>query len=148
MDSFTYAGPAVGPGAGGKGEGGAEEKAAASSRSDEGLPRVAATEGKALVCHTIEERGGRTKLESVQPGVHRFAITVSPFFQPATATVQALAQPRSPGRPPPRRRQLPYTGPGHIPRRSPAASPAPRGGGTPHLAAVAAGLRELKLSKS
>lgn len=75
-------------------------------------PEVASIEGKALVCHIIEERGGRTRLESVQPGVFRFAITVSPFYQPASATVLPLVQPRSPGRPPPRRRNLPYVGTG------------------------------------
>lgn len=146
VDSFAYAGPAP-PANSGSGGGDEKEKAAASSRTDEGLPRVAATEGRALVCHTIEERGGRTKLESVDKGNFRFAITVSPFFEPATATVQALVQPRSPGRPPPRRRQMPYVGTGAAPKRG-IATPSARDLGElkPHLARVEAGLRDLKLS--
>jgi len=101
------------------GEGGAvehghghdEEKGERTSRGDQ---EVAAVEGKASFCHVIvEESGGsRNVLDSVQSGIFRFAITVSPFFQPTSATVQPLVPPRSPGRPPPRRRQLPYVGVG------------------------------------
>lgn len=105
-----------GNGANGGAGGGPEEKGATSSRGD---PEVAAIEGKALACHVIVEEGcGRIRLESVQSGTSRFSITVTPFYQPTLATVQPLVQSRSPGRPPPRRRQLPYVSPGKMNRRS------------------------------
>jgi len=89
---------------------------------------VATIEGRALACHVVvEEASGRTRLESVQPGVFRFSIAVSPFYRPRGAMVQPMAQPRSPDRPAPRRRQLPYVGTGEPRQRSglsPAASAA------------------------
>jgi len=124
-----------------------EEKGATSSRGD---MEVAAIEGKAIACHVIvEEGGGRTRLESVSPGLFRFSITVSPFYNPTGATVQPLVQPRSPGRPPPRRRQLPYvgTGSGSAGRRSASGSLSPPtvSGGTATLnVAAAAELRQTR----
>lgn len=80
--------------------------------SDKVDPEVAAIEGRALVRHEIEESGGQSRLVAVERGTFRFIITVSPFFQPSHASVQLLVRPRSPGRPPPRTRRLPYVGTG------------------------------------
>lgn len=72
---------------------------------------MAVIEGHALARHESEEHSGRTCLTNVERGMFRFMITVSPFFQPAYATVQPV-RPPSPGRLPPRKRQLPYVGTG------------------------------------
>lgn len=67
-----------------------------------------AIEGRGLVRHEVKG----TRLTHVEKGVYRFAITVSPFYQPTDATVHPLLQPTSPGRLPHRKRQLPYVGAG------------------------------------
>jgi len=81
-------------------------------------PEVAAIEGRALARHEIEECGGQSRLIAVERGTYRFIITVSPFFQPSHATVQLFLRPRSPGRPPPRTRRLPYVGTGEPVKKS------------------------------
>jgi len=77
---------------------------------------VATIEAKALARHEMEDVGGKTKLSSVEKGNFRFTITVSPYFQPSAATVQPMVRPRSPPRPQPRKKQLPYVGTG-VPKR-------------------------------
>merc|ERR1712007_92940 len=76
---------------------------------------MAIIEGHALARHESEEHSGRTCLTNVERGMFRFMITVSPFFQPAYATVLPV-RPPSPGRLPPRKRQLPNVGTGNCPR--------------------------------
>lgn len=75
-------------------------------------PELAAIEATALVKHEIVESGGTSKLVLVERGAFRFAITVSPFFNPTYATVKVLVRCRSPGHPPRRCRRLPYEGTG------------------------------------
>jgi hypothetical protein len=87
-----------------------------------GDPEVALIEGRALLRHEIMECNGKTKILSVERGgvdrgssdrgQFRFAITVTPFVQPTHATIQSLARPRSPGRPPPRARKLEFVSAG------------------------------------
>jgi len=77
---------------------------------------VATIEAKALTRHEMEDVGGKTKLSAVEKGNFRFTITVSPYFQPSAATVQPMVRPRSPPRPQPRKKQLPYVGTG-VPKR-------------------------------
>lgn len=90
-----------------------EQQTAPPPHSD---PEVASIEGRAIVRFEVEEHNGRTRLTSVTRGSYRFAITVNPFFQPDSATVQPVVRPRSPGHPPARTRRLPYVGVG-IPAR-------------------------------
>lgn len=79
-------------------------------------------EGRAIVRHEVEESGGgKTRLGVVERGIFRFAIAVSPFYQPSGATVQPLQHPTSPGHLPHRKRHLPYVGPGNC-RREPSTS--------------------------
>lgn len=95
------------------GDDGEEEQLAAAAISSQADPETAAIEGRALERHEeIEEANGRARLVNVERGSFRFAFTVSPFFQPTSATVQLLVRPRSPGRLPPRPRRLPYVGVG------------------------------------
>jgi len=89
-----------------------------------GDPEVAIIEGRALLRHEITDCNGRTKIVSVERGgvdrgssdrgQFRFAITVTPFVQPTHATIQSLARPRSPGRPPPRARKLEFVSAGGL----------------------------------
>jgi len=73
---------------------------------------VATIEAKCMARHEIEDVGGKTKLVGVEKGNFRFSITVSPYFQPTACTVQPMVRPRSPPRPQPRKKQLPYVGTG------------------------------------
>lgn len=73
----------------------------------EGSARI---EGLAMVKHEIEDVGGRARLVSISRSSSRFAIVVSPCFQPTMAVVYSLHLARSPRRP--RRTQLPYVGRG------------------------------------
>eukprot|EP00928_Gymnodinium_smaydae_P038170 TRINITY_DN26379_c0_g1_i1.p1 TRINITY_DN26379_c0_g1~~TRINITY_DN26379_c0_g1_i1.p1 ORF type:complete len:388 (-),score=85.50 TRINITY_DN26379_c0_g1_i1:260-1423(-) len=62
-------------------------------------PETAAIEGRALVRHEIVETlDGGSRILSVEGGTSRFAILVTPFFQPKEAMVMQLARPRSPGK--------------------------------------------------
>lgn len=81
-------------------------------------PEVAAIEGLALVRYEIEDSGDQPRLVTVEPGTFRFIITISPFFQPTQASVKPLLGPRSPGRPPPRTRRMPYIGSGEPGKKS------------------------------
>lgn len=67
-------------------------------------------EGLAMAKHEIEDVGGRARLVSISRSSSRFAIVVSPYFQPNMAVVYSLHLARSPRRP--RRTQLPYVGRG------------------------------------
>mmetsp|Transcript_31890 Transcript_31890/g.75899 ORF Transcript_31890/g.75899 Transcript_31890/m.75899 type:complete len:350 (+) Transcript_31890:75-1124(+) len=73
----------------------------------EGSARI---EGLAMAKHEIEEVGGRARLVSISRSSSRFAIVVSPYFQPSMAVVYSLHLAMSPRRP--RRTQLPYVGRG------------------------------------
>jgi len=86
-------------------------------RSD---PETSSIEGIALAKHEMVELNGRSRLVTVERGEFRFTITVSPFFQPAHATVQACQRDRlgstgggaGPKQRRRRARRLPYVGPG------------------------------------
>lgn len=73
---------------------------------------VAGIEGSAMVKHEMIESGGKSRLVAVQRGAFRFAITVSPFFNPTFATVKVMVRDPSPGHPAPRGRRLPFVGAG------------------------------------
>lgn len=73
----------------------------------EGSARI---EGLAMAKHEIEDVGGRAQLMSISRSSSRFAIVVSPYFQPNVAVVYSLHLARSPRRP--RRTQLAYVGRG------------------------------------
>lgn len=77
------------------------------SRGESGEdPEVAVVEARAVARTKIEDHGGRTRLACVERDSLRFAIAVSPFFQPANATVQPFVKPAQ------RCRRLPYVGVG------------------------------------
>lgn len=86
-------------------QGGLDENSVAQSESE-----VGSIEGHAILRHEIEDPGG--KLISVERGDFSFAIKVSPYYQPLEASVQLLIKSRTPGRPKPRHKQLPYVGAG------------------------------------
>mmetsp|Transcript_18365 Transcript_18365/g.50375 ORF Transcript_18365/g.50375 Transcript_18365/m.50375 type:complete len:416 (+) Transcript_18365:108-1355(+) len=69
---------------------------------------VASVEGKALVRHELLG----TRIVNLQRGHFRFAITVTPLYEPTDARVQSFGRSLSPGRPPPRCRRLHYVGAG------------------------------------
>eukprot|EP00435_Cladocopium_sp_Y103_P049785 s337_g15.t1 len=73
----------------------------------EGSARI---EGLAMAKHEIEDVGGRAQLVGISRSSSRFAIVVSPYFQPNVAVVYSLHLARSPRRP--RRTQLAYVGRG------------------------------------
>lgn len=89
-----------------------------------GSEQVAAIEATALVKHEMIETAGRSRLVAVERGAFRFAITVSPFFNPVFANVKLLPRNPSPGHPAPRGRRLPFVGAGG-PLRPPAGSGSP-----------------------
>lgn len=110
-----------------------------------GDDEVAIIEGRAIVRHEIHEEEGRTRIVSVDRGQFRFAITVSPFFQPTSATVQAQERPSSPGRPPPRCRRLQWVGKGRTRCRNLNEDlPQPRRGFTLKFSSSAGGLSVTK----
>ncbi|OLP95460.1 Histone acetyltransferase MCC1 [Symbiodinium microadriaticum] len=71
---------------------------------------TATIQGLAMLRHEIEEVGGRARLVNVIRSSSRFAIVVSPYFQPNMAVVHSLHLSLSPRRP--RRTQLPFVGSG------------------------------------
>ena len=73
----------------------------------EGIVRI---EGRAMAKHEIEDTGGRARLVSISRSSSRFAIVVSPYYEPNMAVVYSLHLAQSPRRP--RRTQLPYVGRG------------------------------------
>mmetsp|Transcript_8716 Transcript_8716/g.20762 ORF Transcript_8716/g.20762 Transcript_8716/m.20762 type:complete len:375 (+) Transcript_8716:113-1237(+) len=84
---------------------------------------TATIQGLAMLRHEIEEVGGRARLVNVTRSSSRFAIVVSPYFQPSMAVVHSLHLALSPRRP--RRTQLPFVGSGM--KRDARASPAKTG---------------------
>jgi hypothetical protein len=81
-------------------------------------------EGAAFVLHEIEDAGGSgSRLVKVERGDFRFEIQVFTGVDPNRATVLAIGRPRSPGKPPKRRKELPYVGPGPTTRETAPMSP-------------------------
>eukprot|EP00933_Yihiella_yeosuensis_P038966 TRINITY_DN32912_c0_g1_i1.p1 TRINITY_DN32912_c0_g1~~TRINITY_DN32912_c0_g1_i1.p1 ORF type:complete len:394 (+),score=65.05 TRINITY_DN32912_c0_g1_i1:130-1311(+) len=93
------------------------EKSADNEESTQGDEVVATIEGRGMARHEIDEFGGKTQLVNVERGVFRFAITVNPYFKPNAASVMPMLPPRLPGKPPIRKKLLPYIGEG-VPKGS------------------------------
>eukprot|EP00927_Polykrikos_kofoidii_P050338 TRINITY_DN44250_c0_g1_i1.p1 TRINITY_DN44250_c0_g1~~TRINITY_DN44250_c0_g1_i1.p1 ORF type:complete len:402 (-),score=45.18 TRINITY_DN44250_c0_g1_i1:149-1354(-) len=75
---------------------------------------VATVEGRGMFRYEVEEVVGGTRIVNIERGRSRFAITVSPFFEPTVATVQVQEKVSSASRPPPRHRRLHLVGKGKV----------------------------------
>eukprot|EP00440_Ansanella_granifera_P008506 gb/GFBE01009213.1/.p1 GENE.gb/GFBE01009213.1/~~gb/GFBE01009213.1/.p1 ORF type:complete len:420 (+),score=60.50 gb/GFBE01009213.1/:1-1260(+) len=138
---ITYEGILVAP----ADDEGPRESFFAEPAKDDGMAMI---EGRAMARHEIEDAGGKTKLVAVERGAFRFSITVNPYFQPSAATVQPLLRPRSPGRPAPRKKQLPYVGTGTPNKRDVHMSSPGKAGDMRRLTQERRRAPKLKFSKS